>query len=798
MRLRVFKWVALAALVSSVLVATVRADAEEGTAAAQEHKPIVSLDGLTDDETQNVLQNSETHNFQTEVNRMMKLIINSLYKNKEIFLRELISNSADALDKIRFLSLTNKESLGETSDLTIKIRADADKGILHITDTGVGMTKEQLVSNLGTIARSGTQEFMDALAKGDSNMLIGQFGVGFYSTFLVADTVVVTSKNNEDDSQWIWESDSNSFKVFKDPRGEEFQLGRGTTVSLHLKEESKDLLKESNLKDLVAKYSQFINFPIFLYTTKEVEVEVEDDEDKLPSEKEGDEDVEVETDKDKKKETRKEQVSDYEQLNTIKPLWTRSPKEVTDDEYNQFYKDAFKQLEDPVAHVHFDAEGEIAFKSLLYIPAHAPKDTADLSKIKSSLKLFVRRVFISEELDILPRWLAWLKGLLDSDDLPLNVSRETLQQSKLIKVMRKKIVRKAIEMMRKMAEDDVEKYNKFWREFGSFIKLGALEQDPNAAKLVKLMRWESSAHPKNLVGLEEYVARMKEGQKDIYYITGLSRKEVETSPLAESLLAQGYEVLYALDPMDEYVVQGSPEFEGHKFVNAGKEGLVIGDEKKNKKQAKKFNKEFSGLKDYLKTVLGAEVEDVGMSTRLEGSPCALVARSWGLTGTMQKVMRAQASQQGGNPMTEFYLSQKPILEINPRHPLIQRLKENVDAGNTEGLNEKVLLMFEAAVLRSGYDLKDAPAFAQRIERVLRSSLEIDQSAGVEPEAEIEDDDEEAEAEKAEDSDDEGIDVNMDDAPQDDIVDDVPEEAATEEAVNAAEAPEAEEEKRDEL
>ncbi|CAG2100312.1 unnamed protein product [Medioppia subpectinata] len=412
----------------------------------------IKLDGISVSQLKQLRESAEKFAFQAEVNRMMKLIINSLYRNKEIFLRELISNASDALDKIRLLSLTDSSALDSTPELTIRIKADKDNNMLHITDTGIGMTKRDLINNLGTIAKSGTSEFLQKMGDinemTEMNDLIGQFGVGFYSAFLVADKVVVTSKNNDDPIQHIWESDSAQFTVVEDPRGD--TLKRGSQISLALKEEAKDFLQEDTLKNLIRKYSQFINFKIYLWSSKTETVEepIDDDSDSntqdVKSEESVDEEAKVEDEKEEKKaKTRKVEktIWDWDLINSSKPIWTRKPHEITDEEYNEFYKSITKDSSEPLSKTHFIAEGEVTFKSLLFVPKTQQSDTFNKYGTKTdNIKLYVRRVFITDDFqDIVPNYLNFIRGVVDSDDLPLNVSRETLQQHKLLKVIRKKL-----------------------------------------------------------------------------------------------------------------------------------------------------------------------------------------------------------------------------------------------------------------------------------------------------------------------------------------------------------------------
>ncbi|XP_022100344.1 endoplasmin-like [Acanthaster planci] len=725
----------------------------------------IKLDGLNVAQMKQLRESAEKHVFQAEVNRMMKLIINSLYRNKEIFLRELISNASDALDKIRLLSLTDKSALDATEELVIKIKADKDNHMLHVTDTGIGMTKQDLITNLGTIAKSGTSEFFEKLLETNSNDagdLIGQFGVGFYSSFLVADTVIVTSKHNED-KQYIWESNAGEFTVTEDPRGD--TLKRGTTVSLHLKEEAYDFLEPDTIEKLVKKYSQFINFPIYLWSSKTETVEepIEDDEEGETKEKpEGDdEDVEVEDDEEKEDKPKTKSVEkttwDWVLMNINKPIWTRPAKEITDEEYSEFYKSFTKASDDPLAKTHFTAEGEVTFKSILFVPKTAPPQMfADYGKKFDHISLYVRRVFITHDFeDMMPKYLNFVKGVVDSDDLPLNVSRETLQQHKLLKVIKKKLVRKTLDMIKKLSSEDY--IDKFWKEYGTNIKLGIIEDHSNRSRLAKLVRFYSSNSEDQLTSLAEYQERMKDKQEHIYFMAGSSRKEVETSPFTERLIKKGYEVLYLTEPVDEYTVQSLPEFEGKKFQNVAKEGLKIGEEsEKAKERREELEEKFEPLTNWLKeTALKDEIKDAKISQRLTESPCALVASQYGWSGNMERIMKSQAYAKAGDSSNSYYASQKKTLEVNPRHPLVKKLLAKVEEdAEDQTAKDLAVVMFETAVLRSGFALPDSSGFAGRIERMLRLGMNVDLDEKVEEEPE-EEEDEDAEEAAQEEEEDEG-------------------------------------------
>ncbi|XP_073694739.1 endoplasmin [Garra rufa] len=728
----------------------------------QREEEAIQLDGLNASQIKEIREKAEKHVFQAEVNRMMKLIINSLYKNKEIFLRELISNASDALDKIRLLSLTHEDALAGNEELTIKIKSDKEKNMLHITDTGIGMTKQELVKNLGTIAKSGTSEFLSKMTEmqdeGQSTSeLIGQFGVGFYSAFLVADKVIVTSKHNND-TQHIWESDSNEFSVSDDPRGD--TLGRGTTITLVMKEEASDYLELETIKNLVRKYSQFINFPIYVWSSKTETVEepIEEEEAEAEKEEAAEDEAEVEEedeDKDKPKTKKVEKtVWDWELMNDIKPIWQRPAKEVEEDEYKAFYKTFSRETDEPLSHIHFTAEGEVTFKSILFIPASAPRGLFDEYGTKKNdfIKLFVRRVFITDDFhDMMPKYLNFIRGVVDSDDLPLNVSRETLQQHKLLKVIRKKLVRKTLDMIKKIAE---EQYNeKFWKEFGTNIKLGVIEDHSNRTRLAKLLRFQTSHHETTLSSLEQYVERMKEKQDKIYFMAGTSRKEAESSPFVETLLKKGYEVIYLTEPVDEYCIQALPEFDGKRFQNVAKEGVKFDESDKSKEKREALEKEFEPLTTWMKEKsLKDNIEKAILSQRLTKSPCALVASQYGWSGNMERIMKAQAYQTGKDISTNYYASQKKTLEINPKHPLIKEMLRRVkEDAEDQTASDLAVVLFETATLRSGYQLSDTKAYGERIERMLRLSMNIDLDAQVEeePEEEPEEQTEEAEDEEEE-------------------------------------------------
>ncbi|HEX8699034.1 MAG TPA: molecular chaperone HtpG [Myxococcaceae bacterium] len=626
----------------------------------------------------------ETHSFQAEINQLLNLVINSLYSHKEIFLRELVSNASDALDKLRFRSITEPELLGEdAAALEIRLIPDAARGTLTIEDSGIGMSHDELVKNLGTIAHSGSREFLEMVTqRGQKDVnLIGQFGVGFYSAYLVADRVEVVSRAaGKDQKAWRWTSEAKgSFTVEPAERA-----ARGTAVTLHLKEDQKEFLDEWRLRSLITQYSDYVGHPIKLQVQKPSDV------------------IDAKTGE-------KATTTEFETVNKASALWQRPKSELTDEQYQEFYKHLTHDFEPPLTWAHFKTDGHQQFTGLLFIPKRKPFDMEATQK-RRGVRLFVKRVFIMDDCEeLLPPWLRFVRGVVDSDDLPLNVSRELLQDSAVVRSIRKHVVKKTLDQLEKLAKDKPEAYLEFWKNFGAILKEGLAADSEQREKLGSLVRYESSRE-EGFTSLADYVSRMKEGQQAIYYVYGESRKALEGSPHLEALRKRGYEVLYLTDPVDEWAAQGLREFNGKPLVSALQADLKLQETDEEKQQKEQQAQGLKGLTERMKEVLKESIREVRVSDRMTDSPVCLVLPEGGSPAFLERLLREHGK---GAPRA------KRILEVNPTHPVIEHLRKlhERDAGSAQ-VAEWVELLHDQALLTEGSTLEDPNRFAKRMTGLL--------------------------------------------------------------------------------
>lgn len=672
---------------------------------------------------------ASSYTFQAEINQLMSLIINSFYSNREIFLRELISNSSDAIDKHRHETLTAGNS--PPSDYSIKIIPDSENKTLTIMDNGIGMTKQDLIDNLGTIARSGTKAFMEKLSESkDKASLIGQFGVGFYSAYLVADNLkVFTVKDGE---KHVWESNANGTFTIND--ASEFDQEHGTKMVLYLKDDQHEFLDESKIRSLIKKHNQFITHPIQIYTTKTVFEEVEDTEtDTSEVENENSDDsvkVEEVTEKPKKKVEKK--INEYEQVNTEKPIWTRSPDEVTIEEYNEFYKSISSDWDAPLTKTHFSVEGQLEFKSLLYIPKRAPFDLFEKGQKQSNIKLYVKKVFVTDESEhLLPEWLGFVRGVVDSEDLPLNISREFLQQNRVLKTIQKNLIKKSLEMISNLEGKDSED---FYNNFSKCLKLGAYHESSHRAKLMKLLKFNSVKHNK-MVTLDEYIQDFVPEQNTIYFMCGESVNGMKMSPFVERFKKLGIDVLLMSDPIDEYMMQQIREYENsdqkYSFVSVTKDGLKLPGEKETED-----SDEMKALCHKMKSVLSEKVEKVVTSKRVVNAPTCIVTGEFGWSANMERIMKAQALR---NDIMGGMSKSKKIMEINVEHPLIVKLADNLRKTGTLDKSDTdiIQLLYEVSLISSGFNFDDPSEFVQRMYRVISMGTGTDGPEEQDPKETIE-------------------------------------------------------------
>ncbi|PRW20326.1 heat shock 90C isoform B [Chlorella sorokiniana] len=667
---------------------------------------------------------AETFQYQAEVDRLMDLIVNSLYSNRDVFLRELVSNASDALDKIRLLAVQDAKEYETGTDLEIRIKADKDAKTIIIEDSGVGLTREELVNTLGTIAKSGTAKFMEAMKEKHDANLIGQFGVGFYSAFLVADKVTVQTKSNKDAKQWEWESaaGAHSYTIREDAAGD---IERGTRITFLLPD-ALEFADAGKLQSLIKQYSEFISFPIKLWVTTSNPEQVVDEEATAKAQEEADKKA-AEEGKEAEKvapvmKTEWKDAQEWKVQNDNKPLWVRSPKDVSKDEYDAFFKTTFREFVEPLAVAHFNVEGTIEFSSMLFVPGMAPFDQDRQMGKSRNIRLYVKRVFISDEFDedLMPRYLSFIKGVVDSADLPLNVSREILQENRVVRLIRRQLIKRSLDMIQEIADrEDKKDYEAFWESFGRFVKLGCIEDGDNRKALAPLLRFTSSAckAEEGLTSLADYLARKKEGQTQIYYLAADSRAACEASPYVEALTSKGYEVLYLTEPIDEVAVQNLQEYEGMQLADVSREDLQLDDTEEDKKALEAATAELKPLTDYMQKVLGDKVEKVTVTNRLTDSPAVVVASKFGWSANMERIMRAQAM---GDARAAEYMRGRRNMEINPPHPIIQALKGKVELESREA-KEQVQLLFEAALLAGGFMIESPRDFAARIYSLMEGS-----------------------------------------------------------------------------
>jgi molecular chaperone HtpG len=676
-------------------------------------------------DTQNMEGNVENYQFSADVTQLMKLIINSIYSNKDVFIRELVSNSSDSLNKIRYLSLTDASSLDADPNLEIKVLFDRTKNILTIRDSGIGMTRDDLINNLGIIASSGTKKFLETLATSDNKDMIGKFGLGFYSSFLVSDNINVISKHN-DDKQMLWASNgTGTFSIQEDET--DYGLKRGTIINLHLKDDCLDYLQESKIIELIKKHNQFIDFKILIETqkTKEVEVEVEDIDEETADENKDDDTSKVATDDASSPDvvapkTVTESYVEFDQINKTKPLWTQIPKNVSEEEYADFYKSISGDHDSHLDVAHFSVEGQVEFKSILYIPKKSPIDLFDgQTKRSGMVKLYSRKVFITDDCEnLLPEYMKFIRGVVETDDLPLNISRETLQESKILKIIGKSIIKKALDMFNKIAENP-DDFRIFYEQYSKSIKLGIHEDSTYRSKLSPLLRYETTNSNGDLISFDDYIENMKPEQTSIYYIIGESIASISNSPFLERLKAKNYEVIFMCDPLDEYVTQQVKDYKDKKLVCVTKENLELDEDDAEKAAFELAKVDFKSVCDFIKSTLSDEVEKVVVSNKLSESPCILSTSEFGWTSNMQRILKAQTF----NKPEMNYMMGRKVLEINTNNSIIQKIKDKIDAEEIDSkLSDMVTLLYEVTLQSSGFTLEDPSKFSLKVLQLIDTSL----------------------------------------------------------------------------
>lgn len=645
-------------------------------------------------------------------------------------MRELLANASDALDKVRIRSAEDPSILSPNSELKIKVYSDKDNGTLTIEDSGIGMSRDDLVQFLGTLAKSGTAELLNQLLQkkdeSAASNLIGQFGVGFYASFLVADSVKVHSSVAGSSVQYVWESkaDAQEFTVSEDKDGT--KILRGSRIVLHLKEDAKEYLDQEKLEELIKKYAQF--FPHKIYLVKRVpEVSSSDISDDSESDDKDEVGENDKTNEEQKLGAEKKLVEKELLMNPNKPLWQRPPKEVGEDEYNAFYKSFFNDNKDPVTHVHFVGEGDINFRALFFVPSQAPyspfSGKSEREELSKTVSLYVRRVFTKREQFFSEAMSSFIVGIIDSDELPLNVSRETLQNSESIEQIRRKSVNKVLDKLSELSESGKKSFDSFISAYGPNLNLEIIQNNTYRKRLSKLLKYQTTkTDGDNKKSLSEYVEGMKEGQKEVFFLCGRDISELRQSPLIEGFKEDDLEVILATESLDEYCLQALNTFEDHSFKNVAKEKAV------ENKVSEDLSKSFSGLIDWLKKdVLSEEVSEVILSSRLKESSCAVAASQYGLSGHMESVMRAQAGA-NNDPMLKFMEMQKKVLELNPKSAVILALKETHGKGQLEKAKDIVRTIYNGALIRSGFAVKNSKVFMDSIDRLAIKALEADEKS----------------------------------------------------------------------
>ena len=678
------------------------------------------------------------YEFQAEINQLLSLIINAFYSNKDIFIRELLSNASDAIDKMRHISLTDSS---KSRSYEIKLKVDKDARLLTIEDNGIGMNKEDLIKCLGTIANSGTKQFMENLKEGTADVsLIGQFGVGFYSSYLVAENVKVYSRK-DGDVCYLWESNAGGTFTIDEASDEASVELSGTRIELTMKPECLGYLEERKLMEIVKEHCQYLTHPINLLTTRtETKEEIVDEEDGVEEidgddldKKTSDEEKETETEETEslpRTKTVEYTVEEWKQLNEDKPLWLRKADTVTPEEYASFYKSLTNSKEDHLAVKHFSAEGQFEFKALLYVSKTQRQDMFQKSSDgNNNIKLYVKRVFIMDNCDkLVPEWLSCISGIVDSEDLPLNVSREMLQQNNIMKIIKKNIIKKSIELFTELSDDDtdegVQTYKTFFTNFSKNIKLGIHEDSANREKLIKLLRFYSANTPDKWMSLSDYVKDMKADQKNIYFITGQNVKSLKNTPFVKNITSKGYNVLFMTEAIDEYITPHFDKFDGNKLVNITKENADIEGEKMDedtKKSYESFCKKVKG-------VVGEQVTNVTVSTLPEDEPCCVTSASYGWSANMERIMKAQTLQANSVSQQATFMSKKNF-ELNPKHYMINKLYEEHKASSMDDkiFSNVMQLLFQTAMISSGYIHEDPSEYSKRVYTMISTGMFPDES-----------------------------------------------------------------------